>query len=404
MPITTTETSFDGLKITSVPYSVLEAARSASLLTVGDLYLITDKADAGIIVDVSAPNKISLRAKGLFLVPDFQNVGTYTTTPLAKGTNQKVWSLSEQSGAPYADGDIVFWNGIMYQVIDDTLFDTNSPDLNASAYEALTKNVDNGYILEPDVIIYRFEDDTILERQDKRNNKISGYAQIQFQWGNNLCSGNVTHGYNSIIVCVNSKGTVKDNIVINGDINLDNTHLGSLINNRFTAPFGVSCSLNSGISVQYCIFDNIVVAVLDPSVSYEFKTANLTFSDFAAELDMSDSAIFSGGVLTVPLDTMILNNKSHIGIFILNNNSGQVINKITGWGTLSTDRKKVVFKCADSITQSFQHTSIALLTADELCADAVSLNVIVGRTDGSDFIEYERSGIINVRTNIVKLA
>lgn len=392
-----------GNYIISILYADILILKNSNTLLEGSFYLITDKADAGIIIQAISNNKLSLKGNGLFLVPDFQDVGTYTATPAPKGTNRKVWSLAEQAGAPYANNDIAFWDGIMYQVIDDTLFDTNSPDANASAYEALTKNVNNGYILDVDAIIYNFEDDKILERSDKRGNKISGYAQIEFQWGNNLCYSNTTVGYDAMFVCVNSKGIIYNNLVINGDISLDNTHLGSLIYNRFTSPLGITCSLNLGVSVQFCIFDNIINSTLDPAVSYDFKTANLTTSDFSAELDMSDPAIFSGGTLNVPLDTGS-NSKSHIGIFVLNNNTGQTINKIDGWGVLSSDRKKAAFKCADSITQSFQHTSIATAVLDELCADAVSLNVIVGRADGSDFIEYERSGIINVRTNIVKLA
>lgn len=394
--------STDIIAVKPIEYSDLLTLKNAGDLPLGAQYLITDKGDAGIIATVGAPNKIALEAKGLFLVPDFQDVGTYTKTPLAKGTNQKVWSLAEQSGAPYADGDIVFLDGIMYQVIDDTLFDTNSPDLNASAYEALTKNVNNGYILETDKIIYNFTNDLIVKRQDKRGNNIDGYAQSDFQWGNDLCSGNVTHGYNSIIVCVNSKGVVKDNIILNGDINLSNSHLGNLINNRFTSPLGVTCSLNLGVTVGFSIFDNIPSSTLDPTVSYEFKIANLNSSDFEAELDMSDPSIFSGGVLNLPLDAS-LSSMSHVGIFVLNNNSGQTINKISGWGTSTSDRNKVIFKCADGITQSFQHTSITTAILNQLCADAVSTNVIEGRADGGDFIEYERSGIINVRTNIVKL-
>lgn len=391
MPITTTETSFDGLKITSVSYSILEAARSASLLTVGDLYLITDKGDAGIIVDVSAPNRISLRAKGLFLVPDFQNIGTYTTTPLAKATNRGVWSLSQQTGAPFVDGDIVFWGGIMYQVIDDALFDTNSPDLNASAYEALTKNVTNGYILEADAIIYNFVDDSITERRDKRRN-ITGLID-NFQWGNDEVYGN--KDINSTLYCINQRGRLRNNTFEgSSDIIVDETFTNILQRNYFN---GATVYFNAATqnTIEACIFSNISTITISTNVGYYNKQIDAIHSTFDAYLDMNDGAVFSANRLTIPL---VLD---FIGQFTLVGNTGQTISKIR---ELPIGHRVSRFYVEAGLNQNFQHTAVATAIADELCADAVSLNVIVGRADGADFIEYERSGIINVRTNIVKLA
>jgi len=390
MPITTTETSFDGLKITSVPYSVLEAARSASLLTVGDSYLITDKADAGIIVDVSASNRISLRAKGLFLVPDFQDVGTYTTTPLPKGINQKVWSLSEQSGTPYANGDIVFLDGIMYQVIDDTLFDTNSPDSNASAYEALIKNVNNGYILETDAIIYNFTDDAIIERQDKRGNILNGNVN-NFQWGNdNVFNNNINNNF----TCINQKGTIR--------YNNSNSSQSIVFNNSFIADvsknyFGNKSNVifNDCGDITKCSFNSSELITLESLVSYSEKEIDNNHSTFDADLDMTDVAIFSAGVLTIP--TIL----SFIGEFTLIGNDGQTITKIVN---LSSVHKVTRFKTEAGNDQLFSHTGIGAAGANDLVADAISINTIVGRNFGGDFIEYEKDSAVNIRTNIVKLA
>jgi len=401
MPITTTETSFDGLKITSVPYSVLEAARSASLLTVGDLYLITDKGDAGIIVDVSAPNRISLRAKGLFLVPDFQDVGTYTTTPAPKGTNQKVWSLSEQTGIPFVNGDIVFWDGIMYQVIDDTLFDTNSPDANASAYTPLTKNVNNGYILECDAIIYDFITDIILYREDKRSNRIRGSIE-RFQWGNDNVINNNCQSFNFDII--NQRGGFNNNTTNLAALYLTNQNLGDISNNTFENSTIFSMDLSAGFSINYCTIKNIYTS-FDSNIDYSNCTANPGYSDFTMELDMSDAAIFSSNTLNLPVDY------KHIGIYLLINNTGQTIQKITGiddrYAAFPTPSAAVFnkrFIVQAGNTQSFQNVAVAGAVANTLNADAVVVNTIVGRVDSSDYIEYAKSGTKNIRTNIVKLA
>jgi len=382
--------STDIIAVKPIEYADLLTLQNAGDLPLGAQYLITDKGDAGIIATVGAPNKIALEAKGVFLVPDFQDVGTYTTTPLAKGTNQKVWSLAEQSGAPYADGDIVFLDGIMYQVIDDTLFDTNSPDSNASAYEALIKNVNNGYILETDAIIYNFTDDAIIERQDKRGNILNGNGN-NFQWGNdNVFNNNINNNF----TCINQKGTIR--------YNNSNSSQSIVFNNSFIADvsknyFGNKSSVifNDCGNITKCSFNSSELITLESLVSYSEKEIDNNHSTFTANLDMSDAAIFSAGDLTLPT---ILN---YIGEFTLLNNSGQTISKIVN---LSASHKVTRFKVEDGNTQSFQHVAVAGAIADTLNADAVATNAIIGRIDSSDFIEYERSGIKNVRTNIVKLA
>jgi len=383
--------STDIIAVKPIEYSDLLTLQNAGDLPLGAQYLITDKGDAGIIVDVSAPNKISLRAKGLFLVPDFQDVGTYTTTPDPKGTNQKAWVSSNEG--TYSDGDIVFWNNVMYQVIDETQVDGSSPVLNSSAYGALTKNVNNGYILEVDAILYNFTDDIIIKREDKRGNVVGSVGQY-FQWGNDDVSGNKA-SFDYSLNCANQRGILTNNICEgSSQVGVGETFTSTLSRNYFSGDqvdFRAACANTVG----NCIFNNSFGIEISTTNGYYNKQIDGTHSTFDADLDMTDVAIFSAGVLTIP--TIL----SFIGEFTLVGNTGQTINKIAN---LSNAHKVTRFKVEDGLTQSFQHVAVAGAIADTLNADAVTTNAIVGRTNSADFIEYERSGNKNVRTNIVKLA
>jgi len=382
--------STDIIAVKPIEYSDLLAIHNAGNLPLGAQYLIIDRGDAGIIVEVSAPNTISLRAKGLYLVPDFQDVGDYSGLTNPKGTNHGVWILSNQG--TYSNNDIVFWNGIMYQVIDDTQFGSNDPESNSNAYASLTKNVTNGYILESHSLSYDvFDTDSILERKDKRGNIVNGPGNF-FQWGNDNVEKNVDQ--TNIIDCINQRGQIQLNIV--------NSTRSVYVSNLFTASirkcyFGVNANvvLNDCI-LSGCVFNSKnVLFELSNGVSFIEKAVDELRSTFNADLDMSDASVFSAGELNIPTEL------NYIGEFTLINNTGQTISKIVN---LPDTHRTTRFYSESGNTQSFQHVAVAGAVADTLNADAVSTNAIIGRSDGSDFIEYERSGIKNIRTNIVKLA
>ncbi len=385
--------STDIIAVKLIEYADLETLRAAGNLPLGAQYLITDRGDAGIIVDVSSPDRISLRAKGLFLVPDFQNVGTYNTTPLLVGANHGVWSLVRQTSIPYANGGIVFWNGIMYQVTDDSAFDSNSPDLNAFAYTVLSKNTNNGYILEADAIMYDFINDSIKEREDKRSN-IVGSVGTNFQWGNDEVTEN--KDLFSSFVCVNQKGVLsKNNNESTGVITISET----FINNIYQCYFGnmsiVTFDDTTAALITDCVFNNKSAITVSTTNNFSAKEINAIHSTFNSDLDMSDVAVFSANVLTIPAEL------NYIGEFTLVANTSQTINKIVN---LSSVHRITRFKVDSGLDQNFQHTAVATATADLLNSDSATTNNIVGRPDASDFIEYERNGNKNIRTNIVKLA
>jgi microcystin degradation protein MlrC len=66
---------------------------------------------------------------------------------------------------------------------------------------------------------------------------------------------------------------------------------------------------------------------------------------------------------------------------------------------------KNTFSPVATQTATFQHTLVAgAVTGNLLCDAPSSANLITGRTNGSDFIEYETSGDLNIRTNLVLIA
>lgn len=385
--------------IIDVAYSDLLTLKNAGELVPSAYYNITDKADAGIIIQATSENTLSLQAKGLFLNCDYQDAGDYSGLPSPKGDNYKVWTLALQAGNPYVNNDIVFWNGIMYQVIDDTLFDANPPQINTNAYLPLSKSITNGYILESDDIIYNFNSDTFLERLDKRGNHIFENSSIlySFQWGNDQCTkcyGRNLQFVNSriFITDVENKGTKQ--------VLVSNLCTGFIQNAIFELiKTDISIELANGGFIRDAIIRGVnafAPGTITLNSNYELTgEMNSVNSTFTGILDMDNLSIFSAGVLTIP------ENNEIIGEFTLKGNTGQTITKIVH---LSTLHKVTRFYVESGKTQIFSHTAIASAVADSLVSDAATSNTIVGRANGTDFIEYEKSGLGNIRTNIVKLA
>jgi hypothetical protein len=105
-------------------------------------------------------------------------------------------------------------------------------------------------------------------------------------------------------------------------------------------------------------------------------------------LDMSDGAIFTAGVITIPL----LNKE--FDVFNLINASGALVSEIVG---NSTTLKKIQrFAPQVGFSYDFDHKAVATATADQLISDAAAINTISGN-DGA-VIEFERVTISGARS------
>jgi len=222
MPIT----AEDLPSVSNILYSDLLTLYNAGAVTPG-FYLITDRADRGILVqvfnDTNGINQIRLEAEAVFLNPDFQSVGDYSGVNALTGVpylnTQGIWAAVNESA--YNDGTVVFEDGIHYEVIDEGAFDGSFPSSNNTAYQILPKATANvGYITEADYIEYDFILDAYVVRKDKRANIVYSHSSIDsFQWGNDSVHDNQVYG---IMFCLGycSAGIVGN--IISYGINVNN--------------------------------------------------------------------------------------------------------------------------------------------------------------------------------------
>lgn len=384
-------TAFDALYsmesggLIEITYSDAQTAISGLLLSVGSYYKITDRADGGIILLAVSTNQFSLEGKGIFLNPDFQLVGQWELNWRTTGDIVGIWVAADEGS--FGNGSIVFWNGYHYLVIDDGSFDGSDPATNTTSYQVLTKSVANGYIKEVDFILYDFDNDSVIKREDKRNNSVNGVAK--FQWGND----NV---YNNTFLSNAGKDIENQRGEFYGNTIADSGYITAT--NEFTGVFNYNLvgkstwSVESNIDITKCTLNQFHSGVTTLAFTAEGKTIDNLGSNFEANLDIATA--FAAGTLTIP------NTLNYIGIFRLVNSAGETIDKIENLPTNHITR----FYPTRGATQLFSHTAIGVAVADELVSDAAAINTITGRAHGSDFIEYENEGNLNRRYNAVILA
>ena len=383
-----------GVAFIELPYATIDSHRINNTLVKGAFYKITDRADAGIVVQALSNNKISFGGNGLYLLADYNNNGNYTNAPLSVNNYHGVWASTLESSM--TNGDITIWNGNNYQVQSFGALNGTNPSLNTLAYFLLPKDVTKGYILEVDFIKYDFINDIIMERSDKRTNVVASSGVTYFQWGNDLVIGNTVQNF-AKYDCINNRGIIYGNS-LSGLVTVvsDNSNVGSVRTSKFYAT-GFTYICNSSLPFQILlsnceIFLNENITFKSTS-QYSDKFCGYYASNFEEDVDMTTD--FLAGTLTIPT------NLNYVGVYKLKNNNGQLISKI-----LNPPKIRFRLNVKSSNNQNFSHTAVASAVPGNMVADSVSINNIVGRTNlPNDFIEYELvlNGILR-RYNIVKLA
>lgn len=384
----------------SVTYAEAETLIDNEEIIPGTHYLITDKADEGIMLLGVTTTNFSLEGQGIFLNPDYQDVsdptGIFDYTGINFDTNQGIWTVTNEGGT-YAPGDLVIWNGLHYQVTFDqpSDLDGTGPGVDAN-YILLPKSEPNvGYVKEVDFILYDFINDSIIYRADKRGNICESSTSVnRMQWGNdNVYSNHCLNESNLDII--NNRGEIVNNSTIgNSRVIVGNTNVQTITNNIFKGNSSITANFATG-SLLNCYIENNTPIVLE-DISHSSKKYDHLGSNFTSTLDMTDLQDYIAGtqILTIPA------SKHYVGIFTLNNNTGQLIEEIVNMPT----NHLVRFYVQAGNDQDFVHNNVAGALANELVSDAAATNTIVGRTNGSDYIEYRRSGNLNRRENLVILA
>ena len=75
------------------------------------------------------------------------------------------------------------------------------------------------------------------------------------------------------------------------------------------------------------------------------------------------------------------------------NTSGNIVKRIANLPL----KHKSTLQPSSTDTFSVLHTLVGVAIAEDLCCDAPSsTNVLVGRVNGCDFVDYQRSGDLNI--------
>jgi hypothetical protein len=362
-----------------------QAIRNAGLLNpadgfkVGSFYHITDAAlpfaSEGIVVQAITETELSVNGDGIFLNPDYQTAGDYSGVP-GFNAQQGVWRSTLEAGM--VDGDVVIHNGLHYVVSDATAFAGTNPALTPLAYTQLSKIDTNGYIREVDIVYYDFNNDVVIRRFDKRGNDVSAQGLYLFQWGSDTKLRNIINTA-GVLDCLNAlQVTIAHNLVSN------------------------QCYVNANIdtsTLSRCNFSaNMSVNLEASGINYVNKELTSGYSNFESDLDFSDNTIWDAPTNTLTMPS----NFEFVGIFNIVN--ADALNDVEVITNFTQTNHKIRFNVEDGSTQGFSHTAIGVAVADNLVSDAAAVNTITGRTNGSDFIEYERAGNLNRRYNLVVLA
>lgn len=212
-----------GFTITEITYAALLILYNAGTMVKG-FYKITDRADAGIIIQAVSTSRLALNGIGLFLNTDKQVIGDYSgvvaTTGIAYTTTVGVKVIANEMS--YTVGQIVFAGNYHEQIV--------ATSFTGPTYFALTKTLNHGYILESDYIEYDIINDLMLLRNDKRGNSVRSASIDVFRWGSNISIGNKIHGiFNNVDAIAESNHNYIDERV---SVNLTGSYT-KVNNNKF---------------------------------------------------------------------------------------------------------------------------------------------------------------------------
>jgi hypothetical protein len=213
-------------------------------------------------------------------------------------------------------------------------------------------------------------------------------------------SNNYMNNASNLRIAIMDSSSLRYNSIINGssltgvgNIMTIATIESTIIENQGFLEFDNLTSTN----IEKCkVSANNVILYTQNSVSFVKKVIEVNYSNWEGTLDFGDSSIFNGTDLTIPTTLF------HCGIFTIIGSSALLpVYKIFQMAT----NHPCIFKPNNTLQCGFQHTLVSLSVAGDLLCDApASLNIITGRTDGTDFIQYQQSGTKLIRINLVLLA
>lgn len=398
--------------IVSKTYAQLQTLVAASTLQINTVYFISDR---NIWVKAITSNKFELSGSFKMLCPDYQNVsglfgGVWISTMAAPtigniySYNNFMWTSVTGAVGTAPTGDAVNWTCI--------------GTYGSGTWKDWVNKTGTYYQEEVYSCEYDFTNDWVQVVHDtKRGNRISGsyqYEQVvsngfnvvdKFQWGNNNVVCNDAE--QALINNANSLGFVRGNVLkegasIHSNVLTATSHIdgNSLAQNASintnTLAAGATISTNS--LIQSIAFANKTLSanvdITQNVFGIDFNGVETLASDvdnkivesgqstFTATLDL-DTAIYAGTTLTIPtyLD--------YVGRFTLTSAANKTITVIVNLPTNHISR----FEGVNGKTYTFTSAAIAGAVAGNPVRTAGAGNdLVVGRTNGADFIEFEKAG------------
>lgn len=216
----------------SVTYAQITALIGSNSLIPNQTYLITDAkyiqtgvldlpsatyiTTIAIYVVALSTNTITMFGSGIFLNPDFNNVGDYSG--VVGFVAQK--GIYDTLGV-YVIGDVVIWNNSHWKNVTGN--NTDYPEDTSVDWVFLQQSKTSGYIEDINSITYQISTNNIISRRDTFNNYVENNityypvtkveAFLLFQWGNGTYTFSNIVKNESVFEIWNNKNTCIGNTV-----------------------------------------------------------------------------------------------------------------------------------------------------------------------------------------------
>jgi hypothetical protein len=297
--------------ITPVTYNQIRTLILGNALKQGCRYVITDRADLGIICTATSANRISLTCEGLFLNADYQGTGNYSGVP-GFVSQVGVWHNALVIGAA---NQVCIYNNNHYR--NKTGVNTSTPPPSDTVnWELLPKSVTTGYHLVSDTIEYDIHSwidlslDYIVGRKDRYGNYVGGGLESillkdpipKFAWGNNKHQGNTC--IDSDCRTANFRGEFKNNNLTSSNVQ-NNSGTGYIIGNTLVNNNIIGNALTAIGGLCYIRYNN------------RCNIENNTLSASNAIISDNTKCNINGNILQGTSNSLIRDNSNQI----INNNT-----------------------------------------------------------------------------------
>lgn len=391
-------------------YAQLQTMVSASTLEINRKYFISDR---NIWVTAVETNKFALQGEFKMLCPDYQD---------ASGIFGGVWISTM---ALPTVGDLYSYNNFMWENLTGAVGTAPTGDAvnwvcvgtyGSGTWKDWVNKTGSDYVTEIYLCEYDFTNDWVEKLTDvRRGNEIGCSYQAEqtlsfgfnvidkFQWGNNSCYGNTAE--QALINNSNSLGIISGNFLLEGATITGNTLTAT--SQIFGNFLGINASIASCVlAAGATIKTNYILATLSDktlSANVDLEECGIAvsmtgaetissdlsgyilqsgFSNFPVTLDL-DTAIYAGTTLTIPT------YYSYVGRFTLTSAGDKTITVIANLPSNHISR----FQGVNGRTYTFTSAAVAGAAAGNPVRTAGAGNdLVVGRTNGADFIELELAG------------